>query len=147
MFCVFFRLLHYNDILPMDEAASEEPISVPTKSDKLEQLKKKKIIVRHLSETDSQNSAENSDEKTDKLISDRNWQSKSRSESPTDEYNVVDYNTLIPAIAMDCGSDTESKKESPKTQTVIIKKILKNDKVCNKESFEFHNSLKILVSQ
>lgn len=126
--CIF-RLLHFNDILPMDEAAAEEPISVPTKSDKLEHMKKKKKHCKSVSETDSQNSTETNDERSEKQFSDTNRQSKSRSESPVDEYNVVDYNTLIPAIAMDCGSDNETKKEPPKTQPVIIRKILMSEKV------------------
>lgn len=123
-FLLVFRLLHFNDILPMDESAAEEPISVPNKPDRFEQSRKKKKANKNSSETDSQNSTEYIDEKNDAS----NY-SKSRSESPTDEYNVIDYNTLIPAIAMDCGSDTESKKEPPKQQAVLIKKILRNDKV------------------
>lgn len=121
--------MHFNDILPMDESSAEEPIAVPTRTDKLEHSKKKKKLLKNLSGVDSPNSMENTDEDNERLLSsDTNIQSKSRSESPTDEYNVVDYNTLIPAIAMDCGSDNESKKE-PKTQPVIIKKILRNEKV------------------
>lgn len=112
----------------MDEEAAEEPISVPTKPEKIEATKKKKKIGRHMNDTDSQNSTENLEETGD-TVSNTNDQTKSRSESPADEYNVVDYNTLIPAIAMDCGSDNESKKEPPKTQPVEIKKILRNDKV------------------
>lgn len=110
----------------MDESAAEEPISFPSKTEKSDQIKKKK----KLEKSSSQSSMENLDEKNDRLhSSDTNNETKSRSESPTDEYNVVDYNTLIPAIAMDCGSDTESKKEPPKTEPLILKKISQIDKV------------------
>lgn len=116
----------------MDESAAEQPISVPVKSDKMEQTKKKKKVEK----TNSQNSSENIDEKNDRLHSTAtNNETKSRSESPTDEYNVVDYNTLIPAIAMDCGSDTESKKEPPKTEPIILKKVSQIDKVSNQYLF------------
>lgn len=115
----------------MDESAAEEPISFPSKTDKLDPTKKKKKLNKNTDETDSINSVENIDEKNDRLLpSETNSEQKSRSESPSDEYNVVDYNTLIPAIAMDCGSDNESKSEPPNTQPVIIKKIFRNDKVC-----------------
>lgn len=40
------------------------------------------------------------------MTSDSNSTSKSRSESPSDY--MVDYNTLIPSIAMECGSDTDN---------------------------------------
>lgn len=112
----------------MDESAAEEPISFPSKNDKADQTKKKKKYDK--SSSNSQSSTENVDEKNDRLhLSDSNNESKSRSESPVDEYNVVDYNTLIPAIAMDCGSDSESKKESHKTEPLLLKKISQNDKV------------------
>lgn len=38
-----------------------------------------------------------------------------------DEYGEVDYNTLIPAIAMDCPSDNEGKKEPLKNEEVPSK--------------------------
>ncbi|KAJ8912657.1 hypothetical protein NQ315_012733 [Exocentrus adspersus] len=47
------RLLHFNDIVPMDEAAAEEPIAVPSKSERLEQSKKKPKKSTKNSTTDS----------------------------------------------------------------------------------------------
>lgn len=115
----------------MDESAAEEPISVPTKPDKSDQTRKKKRTSKNTDETDSVKSSETNEEKNERLVaSETSNDQKSRSESPADEYNVVDYNTLIPAIAMDCGSDSESKSEPPSTQPIIIKKIVRNDKVC-----------------
>lgn len=38
-----------------------------------------------------------------------------------DEYGEVDYNTLIPAIAMDCPSDNEGKKEPLKNEEIPSK--------------------------
>ncbi|KAJ8984567.1 hypothetical protein NQ317_006029 [Molorchus minor] len=115
------RLLHFNDIVPMDEAAAEEPISVPSKADKLDQIKKKTkkpTKANSLSESNSQERMPSTE---------TNSQSQSRSESPSDEYNNVDYNTLIPAIAMDCGSDTESKHELRKPPIVIKKDNAQNE--------------------
>lgn len=104
----------------MDEAAAEEPISVPTKPDKPEQMKKKK----KLSRSDDMNESSESPETVQERVasSDTNSQPHSRSESPSEDYNGIDYNTLIPAIAMECDSDSEGKKDDKKLP-VVIKKI------------------------
>ncbi|XP_023017565.2 enhanced adult sensory threshold isoform X1 [Leptinotarsa decemlineata] len=118
------RLLHFNDIEPMDEAAAEEPIAVPSKADRVEHTKKKKKLVKNPLATKSESDCPESPQKIQERVpsTDTSSQPQSRSESPSDEYNGVDYNTLIPAIAMDCPSDTEVKKEAP-VQPVIIRKI------------------------
>ncbi|KAJ8938586.1 hypothetical protein NQ318_013640 [Aromia moschata] len=77
------------------------------------------------SQTDSQEAGDNAEKGQERLpsVEAAGSQPQSRSESPSDEYNGVDYNTLIPSIAMECGSDTESKKE-PRKPPIVIKKIL-----------------------
>ncbi|XP_060530364.1 uncharacterized protein LOC132704402 isoform X2 [Cylas formicarius] len=130
------RLLHYNDIVPMDAAAAEEPIVVPSKADKMmekESVKKKKRD-RHSSgessgnvHTDSQNEFDKCDNLEDHQTrlqnrvpstDTNNSQSQSRSESPDDEYSSIDYNTLIPTINLECPSDSDNKKEAPRKMTV-----------------------------
>lgn len=120
------RLLHFNDIVPMDEAEAEEPIAVPGKSDKTESSRKKKRDGK--GSTASESTGEDSGEQPERikeriLSSDTASQPQSRSESPNDEFNSVDYNTLIPAIAMDCGSDTDTKKETPKPFNISSRKV------------------------
>ncbi|CAG9822994.1 unnamed protein product [Phaedon cochleariae] len=108
------RLLHFNHIVPMDTAAAEEPITVPCRADRMDAVKRKKKPYKSDSEGPS---SRDSPEKVDEREASR---PASRSESPSDDYNGVDYNTLIPAIAMDCGSDTESR--SSKDPFVGLKK-------------------------
>lgn len=124
----------------MDEAAAEEPIAVPSKSDRTDQIKKKtKKPSKNSTSNDSgsQNDSQDANEFPEKIqervpSTDTSSQPQSRSESPSDEYNSVDYTTLIPAIAMDCGSDTESKKEPSRKPPVVIKKIPRIESVSNK---------------
>ncbi|KAJ8927160.1 hypothetical protein NQ314_020433 [Rhamnusium bicolor] len=144
------RLLHFNDIVPMDEADAEEPIVVPSKVDKSEQVKKKnkKLCKSNASsdlinQVDCQERNENPEKIQERVPStDTNSQPQSRSESPSDEYNSIDYNTLIPAIAMDCGSDTESKKEPSKKPPIVIKKLPPRIE-CVKEAVEISKVMKI----
>ncbi|XP_018572639.1 uncharacterized protein LOC108912008 isoform X2 [Anoplophora glabripennis] len=143
------RLLHFNDIVPMDEAAAEEPISVPSKTDRIDQLKKKtKKLGKNSTANDSasQNDSQDASDFPEKIqervpSTDTSSQPQSRSESPSDEYNSVDYTTLIPAIAMDCGSDTESKKEPPRKAPVVIKKIPRIESI--KEAVEISKVIKV----
>lgn len=102
----------------MNEAEAEEPIPVPAK-DKVEKepaKKKKKTKSQSDSEPphlEPQVTLEKSDQS--RVPSETN---QSGPNSPSDY--MVDYNTLIPSIAMECGSDTEP---STKKQTVVLKKI------------------------
>ncbi|KAG5882570.1 hypothetical protein JTB14_011769 [Gonioctena quinquepunctata] len=122
------RLLHFNDIVPMDEAAAEEPIAVPSKAERTaDYVKKKKKFLKNplaATTTASESDCPESPEKIHDRVpsTDTSSQPQSRSGSPSDEYNGVDYNTLIPAIAMDCGSDTEGKKDLT-VQPVVIRKV------------------------
>lgn len=112
-----FRLLHYHDIEPMDDDEVDEPIAVPSKerTEKEPPKKKKKL-------SKAQGSAQQTwdeqppvlepqveiETKDDKIQSkSRVPSTDSRSESPSDY--MVDYNTLVPNIALECGSDIESK--------------------------------------
>ncbi|CAH1962209.1 unnamed protein product [Acanthoscelides obtectus] len=101
------RLLHFNDIAKMDEAAAEEPLTMPSR------IEKKKKLVKNSNEDGGYEETGETPEKRERVPSSDMSQSQSRSESPSDDYNGVDYNTLIPAIAMDCGSDSDFRKDSP----------------------------------
>jgi hypothetical protein len=135
------RLLHFNDIVPMDEAAAEEPIIIPTKDNKVEkeQIRKK----RKMSKTQSMGGDGGSDSQVEVDKSDQSRvpssdsTNQSRPESPSDY--MVDYNTLIPSIAMECGSDSESKKESStKSQ---MKKVPRPESV--KQAVEISKNMKV----
>lgn len=121
----------------MDEAAAEEPIVIPTKekSDKEHLKKKRKLAKNQFVPVDL-----GSDSQVEEKLSDQSRvpstdsNNQSRPESP--DY-MVDYTTLIPTIAMECGSDTEARKEKvgkknsrPENvkQAVEISKKLRNDK-------------------
>lgn len=56
-------------------------------------------------------------------------QSRAQSPEDGDEYGGVDYNTLIPAIAMDCPSDGESKKDMSKKMMGFQRKMPKLESV------------------
>ncbi|CAG9832300.1 unnamed protein product [Diabrotica balteata] len=116
------RLLHFNDIVPMDESEAEEPIIVPSRAERIENLKRKKKLVKNpaaLDRTDVEDQEEPSAREERVPSTDTN--SQSRSESPSDDYNGIDYNTLIPAIAMEIGSDTEGKRDGKSPN--MIKKL------------------------
>ncbi|XP_072383489.1 uncharacterized protein east isoform X2 [Diabrotica undecimpunctata] len=116
------RLLHFNDIVPMDESEAEEPIIVPSRAERIENLKRKKKLVKNpaaLDRTDVEDQEEPSAREERVPSTDTN--SQSRSESPNDDYNGIDYNTLIPAIAMEIGSDTEGKRDGKSPN--MIKKL------------------------
>lgn len=53
-------------------------------------------------------------------------QSRAQSPEDGDDYGGVDYNTLIPAIAMDCPSDSESKKDGFNNQSDGLESTLSN---------------------
>lgn len=132
-------LLHFHDVQLMDEAEADEPIPVPTK-DKPEkdQSKKKK---KSKSQSDSEPPILEPQvlvEKTDQTrVPSTDSNSQSRPESPS-EY-TVDYNTLIPSIAMECGSDVETAAPKPK-KPIVLKKINRPDTV--KEAVEISKKLK-----
>ncbi|XP_063911022.1 uncharacterized protein East isoform X2 [Zophobas morio] len=134
------RLLHFNDIVPMDEAAAEEPIIIPAKDNKIEkeQVRKK----RKLSKTQPGDGGSDSQVEIDKSDQSRvpstDSTNQSRPESPSDY--MVDYNTLIPSIAMECGSDSESKKENS-TKPVQAKKLPRPETV--KQAVEISKNMKL----
>ncbi|RZC37265.1 uncharacterized protein BDFB_004147 [Asbolus verrucosus] len=135
------RLLHFNDIVPMDEAAAEEPIIIPTK-DKIEreQIRKKRKLSKNQSVpgdggSDSQVEVEKSDQSR---VPSSDSTNQSRPESPSDY--MVDYNTLIPSIAMECGSDSESKKETT-AKPAQLKKIPRPETV--KQAVEISKNMKL----
>ncbi|XP_008191771.2 uncharacterized protein east isoform X1 [Tribolium castaneum] len=135
------RLLHFNDIVPMDEAAAEEPIIIPTKDSKIEkeQVRKKRKISKNQSVpgdgSDSQVEVEKSDQSR---VPSTDSTNQSRPESPSDY--MVDYNTLIPSIAMECGSDSESKKEQPPKPT-HLKKVGRPETI--KQAVEISKNMKL----
>ncbi|XP_044255471.1 uncharacterized protein LOC123005682 isoform X2 [Tribolium madens] len=135
------RLLHFNDIVPMDEAAAEEPIIIPTKDSKIEkeQVRKKRKISKNQSVpgdgSDSQVEVEKSDQSR---VPSTDSTNQSRPESPSDY--MVDYNTLIPSIAMECGSDSESKKEPP-TKPTQLKKAGRPETI--KQAVEISKNMKL----
>lgn len=125
----------------MDEAEADEPIPVPTKDkpDKEQTKKKKKTKSQSDSEPpvlEPQIDVEKSDQ-TRVPSSDSN--SQSRPESPSDY--MVDYNTLIPSIAMECGSDVEAPKREPQKKPIVLTKINRPDTV--KEAVEISKNLKL----
>ncbi|XP_028133644.2 uncharacterized protein LOC114328850 isoform X2 [Diabrotica virgifera virgifera] len=118
------RLLHFNDIVPMDESEAEEPIIVPSRAERIENLKRKKKLIKNpaaVDRTDVEDQEEPAAREERVPSTDTNSQSRSRSESPSDDYNGIDYNTLIPAIAMEIGSDTEGKRDGKSPN--MIKKL------------------------
>ncbi|XP_048516551.1 uncharacterized protein LOC109533983 isoform X2 [Dendroctonus ponderosae] len=124
------RLVHFNSKEPPDANVPLEPIAIPGKTEKSTDKKKsesrKRKRVRNSSnETNSQKGSHDEKDDDDEMnlrtkkrvpSSDTNNSqsaNQSRAQSPDDgdDYGGVDYNTLIPAIAMDCPSDSESKKD------------------------------------
>lgn len=133
------RLLHYHDIEHMDEAEAEEPIPVPTKEkcekDQVNKGKKKKVY-----KPAANNEPPVLERQTDSTTSSATDQnnvpsSESRAESP--EGYMIDYNTLIPKIAMDC--DPEKKDHPPKQ--ILLKKIPRPESI--KEAVEISKNLKL----
>lgn len=131
---IFVRLLHFHNIELMDEAEAKEPIPVPTKDKEPMKKKKKKNIQP---ENNFQYESENASDQT--LVP----STDSRPESPSDY--VVDYQTLIPNIALECGNDSMDmiKKDYPKKiyTPTILKKVNKPESV--KEAVEISKSLKV----
>lgn len=116
----------------MDEAEAEEPIPVPTKD--RSELKKKR---KPKSQSDSEQPPilePQVDVDKSRVPSDSNGQS--RSESPSDY--MVDYHTLIPSIAMECGSDVDVPKSD--ASKFFLKKTNRPDTV--KEAVEISKKLK-----
>ncbi|XP_044749946.1 uncharacterized protein LOC123310514 isoform X2 [Coccinella septempunctata] len=102
------RLLHFNNIVPMDKAAAEEPIIAPTREKvEKEPNKKKRKLSKNLTEDESKpgSPVERNASKTNK---EQNGSANSGSDSAS-EY-LVDYHNLIPSIAMEC-EENESDKE------------------------------------
>lgn len=164
------RLLHFNDIVPMDSAAAEEPIVVPSKGEKTSEKRelerdsgKRKKRVRnssdetvHSGKDGQDDKREQNDEEMEKRSRTRvpstdtnNSQSanQSRSQSPDDgdEYAGVDYNTLIPAIALECPSDGETKKDYSRKIIGVQKKIPRLESVGN--AIEISRSFKTKIDR
>ncbi|XP_076251091.1 enhanced adult sensory threshold isoform X2 [Rhynchophorus ferrugineus] len=144
------RLLHFNDIVPMDAAAADEPIVVPTKNEKSSDKKdcekesgKRKKRLRNSSNETTHSGKDSQEDKDDKNMDDGDEGTSDRAESKNpsdnhsdsqspdegDEYSNIDYNTLIPAIAMECPSDNESKKELSRKATALQNKISKIESI------------------
>ncbi|XP_017787341.1 PREDICTED: uncharacterized protein LOC108570030 isoform X2 [Nicrophorus vespilloides] len=121
------RLLHFHNIELMDDAQAEEPIPAPTKEKN--DAKKRKIM----SKSDNSSNSEppvlepqvvlgigKESSSSGSLV----MAGESRPDSPNDY--MVDYNTLIPNIALECGGNDlqVTRKEVPKTNSSIsIKRI------------------------
>lgn len=121
----------------MNEAEAEEPIPVPTKdrSDKDQPKKKKKTKSQSDSEQPPVLEPQIDIDKS-RVPSDSNGQS--RPDSPSDY--MIDYHTLIPSIAMECGSDVDAPKHETTKQKMFLKKINRPDTV--KEAVEISKKLK-----
>ncbi|XP_066154229.1 uncharacterized protein east isoform X2 [Euwallacea fornicatus] len=107
------RLLHFND------ATVENPSVGPDKGDKKDvdlvgRTKKRTKNFFNESEEDEDTSGVRS--RAPSTDSSHSQNINNNSPDDGDEYEGVDYNTLIPAIAMECPSDNESKKEVPGVQ-------------------------------
>lgn len=121
----------------MNEAEAEEPIPVPTKerSDKDPVKKKKKAKSQSDSEQPPILEPQVDVDKA-RVSSESNGQS--RPDSPLDY--MVDYHTLIPSIAMECGSDVDTPKNENSKQKLFLRKINRPDTV--KEAVEISKKLK-----
>ncbi|KAL1489908.1 hypothetical protein ABEB36_013834 [Hypothenemus hampei] len=143
------RLLHFNDIVHMDTAAAEEPIVVPNKDlkkDTTETTKKRKCSRNSSNESnadkESQEDLDVKESSRSRVPSTESANNQSRPESPDDrdEYADVDYNTLIPAIAMDCPSDSDTKKDLLNDSEGVSEKLAKFEMLGN--SIEVSRTLK-----
>ncbi|KAF2881331.1 hypothetical protein ILUMI_24847 [Ignelater luminosus] len=140
------KLLHFHDIERMDDTEAEEPIPVPTR-ERLERepIRRKKKIQKSSNSggppvLEPQVDLDKNDQS--RVPSDSNSTSKSRSESPSDY--MVDYHTLIPSIAMECGSDAEApKREVPKTVVHPVKKHTLRPESIIKEAVEISKTMKV----
>lgn len=126
--------MHFHDVEPMDKAEAEEPIPVPTRGDK-DQLKKKKKLKQ-------QSSSDIPAELEVTKQSDQNSVPSSVDSQPGSPSDyMVDYNTLIPNVALDCAHEPEAaKKEQPK-KPLLMKKINRPESV--KEAVEISKTLKL----
>ncbi|KAK9875713.1 hypothetical protein WA026_009510 [Henosepilachna vigintioctopunctata] len=118
------RLLHFNNIVPMDEASAEEPIVAPMKdrSDKEQTKKKRKLSKNQTNESSQPGSPSSEDKPTQSSSGNEQANSISRPDSPSD--CLVDYNCLIPSIAMDC-EDSEPTNEMAKISVGTLKRMPK----------------------
>ncbi|KAI4462832.1 serine/arginine repetitive matrix 2 [Holotrichia oblita] len=134
------RLLHYHDVEHMDDAEAEEPIPVPAK-DKCEKdlinKNKKKKVCKPATNTDPLSLDRQTDSAPSSIDQNNVPSSESREESP--DY-MVDYNTLIPSIAIECASNDAEKKDAPKKQ-ILLKKIPRPESI--KEAVEISKNLKL----
>lgn len=98
----------------MDAAAAEEPIIIPSKDNKLEKeqlvKKKRKLLIPSTSGNGDYDSQVEIDKSDQSHVPSSDSANQSRPESPSDY--LIDYNTLVPSIALDCSSDSDSKKEN-----------------------------------
>lgn len=129
MWLVFaFRLLHCLDIEVMEEDESTEQLTIPTKDKSEKDLLKKKSKSSKSSKsiksstTDiSGNSASTLDiqasepEKSDQTrVPCSSENGESRASTPSD--TVIDYETLVPNLSLECSDVEESKNEVPQKQ-------------------------------
>ena len=142
MICIF-RLLHFHGIEQLDDAEAEEPIPVPTKDNKpeKEQIRKKKKQTKDDEKDEDNNEGPPILEPQilPNIIKDSSQVPSSEScpESPTDY--MVDYNALVPNIAIECNDANITKKDICK-KPLIVKKIPRPDSV--KEAVEISKKLK-----
>lgn len=145
----FYRLLHFHDIEVMDEEEAEEPISVPVKekSDKDENKEMKKKSKKpsksasklNLSDGCSTGSPPTVTDKTDQTCVPFNSENgESRASTPSD--TVIDYETLVPNLSLECSSDVdETKTEVP--QKPLYRKMQLPESV--REAVEISKNIKL----
>ncbi|GLV35255.1 enhanced adult sensory threshold [Carabus blaptoides fortunei] len=150
------RLLHFHDVELMDDAEAEEPIPVPLKDKAEKELMKKKKSKPPKNISSKNNSVtEQSSSKMDvqsAMDTDKTDQSSSRvpsnsengeSRESTPSDSMVDIETLVPNMVLECASDTEesntSKSEVP--HKALYKKLQLPESV--REAVEISKILKI----
>lgn len=128
----------------MDAASAEEPIIIPSRDNKIEKdqpVRKKRKLMKPLTSSsqagdyDSQVEIDKSDQSH---VPSSDSTNQSRPESPVDY--LIDYETLVPSIAMDCSSDSDSKKENS-IETTQPKQITRPESV--KEAVEQSKNMKL----
>lgn len=131
---MIFRLLHFHGIEQMDQDEVEEPIPAPKdKSDQSSYSQKKRKKRSDEPEAETQVDSDNKDDQKSNVPS-----NDSRAESPSDY--MVDYQTLVPSIALECG-EVDITREPASKPTLIFKKILPKPETV-KEAVEISKKLK-----
>lgn len=149
--------MHFHDVEVMDDAEAEEPIPVPLK-DKAEKelMKKKKNKPSKNSSSKNNSVTEQSSTKMDMQSTtdtDKTDQSSSRvpsnsengeSRESTPSDSMVDIETLVPNMVLECASDTEESSSTSKSEVphkALYKKLQIPESV--REAVEISKILKI----